>query len=218
MAQKNLLLRILYFCGIVIVPQLGTAAFLLIAGRGPLGMVAGMAICAVIIVALFQIYQKQLQENNPRHFGFKSIANNFKWVILGVIGMYVLAILFSLFVPTNPENQQTIEELYVGNPALIGIFVVLIAPMVEELTFRGIYLNLFFKEDTPNSNLLAIVCSAVLFGLMHEPRLSMSLVIYVTLGLGLASVYMKTRDIRCSILTHMIYNGLSYFAMFLTLS
>ena len=86
----------------------------------------------------------------------------------------------------------------------------------------NIILGNFLPETTenqagPSAKVLAVLTSALLFGLMHEPRLSMALLLYMTLGIVLACVYQKTEDLRCSMMVHMIYNGLGFLGMFLTL-
>lgn len=80
------------------------------------------------------------------------------------------------------------------------LFVVLLAPMLEELVFR----KLLIDRMAPYGGKLAVVLSALLFGLFHG-NLSQ---FFYAFGLGLAFgyIYLNTGRIRNTILAHMCIN------------
>ncbi len=125
-----------------------------------------------------------------------------------------------------PENSP-MEELFRNRQTAL-LFVgmaVLIAPLVEETLFRGyLYplfarlfssvLQLFGMSDSPSVKLgvtCSILCTGVLFGLMHGAQLgwTWSLVAVLTLvGIVFTFVRARTGSVFASFLMHLGYNSL----------
>lgn len=85
------------------------------------------------------------------------------------------------------------------------ILVVIIAPVIEEMIFRGIVLDGLLHNSRP---LTAILLSALLFGIIHmNPWQFVSAFIS---GLFIGWIYYKTRDIYICIFAHFCNNGISY--------
>ena len=109
-------------------------------------------------------------------------------------------------------NQETLESLplYYTLPAAI-----IYAPIVEEIIFRGV-IRRFIKN-----NILFIIISALVFGVLHTIGESSILNIFVmalpysVLGAYLAYVYTKTNNIFTSITSHAIINSISSLFMVL---
>jgi membrane protease YdiL (CAAX protease family) len=94
-----------------------------------------------------------------------------------------------------------------GDPLAIGLlvlFAVLLAPLVEELIFRGCIYR-FFKSKT--TRVSAQIISAVLFASVHANLLSF--VPLVLVGILLARTYEKTGNILAPICFHAFFNGFS---------
>lgn len=100
-----------------------------------------------------------------------------------------------------PEND--ISTIISETPAwLIFICAVVIAPIVEELIFR----KLIIDRLSIYGDHIAIIFSAVAFGLMHG---NLYQFFYATfLGVLLGYVYTKTRNVKYTIYMHMIINFL----------
>ena len=98
-----------------------------------------------------------------------------------------------------PENE--IASIITETPIwLIFIFMVIIGPIVEELIFR----KLMIDRLSIYGDRMAIVFSAVAFGLMHG---NLYQFFYATLlGALLGYVYTSTRDVKYTIYMHMIVN------------
>ncbi|WP_057137424.1 CPBP family intramembrane glutamic endopeptidase [Lactiplantibacillus plantarum] len=82
---------------------------------------------------------------------------------------------------------------------------VIIAPMLEELLFRGLLCRWFLGQ---HQRWQAIV-SAGDFASVHEMRLSLSWLLYFGAGLILACLYQRQHDLRLNWVVHSLYNGLS---------
>ena len=83
------------------------------------------------------------------------------------------------------------------------------APILEEIIFRGIFMNWFFV-DKP---FLSILISGVLFGYVHAPFSADTDWIYalskILLGIVLAGVYYRTKNIKADITVHFLNNFLA---------
>lgn len=103
------------------------------------------------------------------------------------------------------ELQETVTMMMrIDDPALwlaAVISAVVLAPLAEELIFRGVvyrFLKVRFRPE------LAVVFSAVLFSIIHiQPAVLFPLFV---LGMALALVYEETGDIRAPILFHALFN------------
>lgn len=103
---------------------------------------------------------------------------------------------------TDPTQSITENSVWVNI-----IFVVILAPVFEELVFRKLLCDrlLFFGERD------AVVISALAFGLMHG---NFQQVVYATLvGLVLGIVYVRTGKVKITIAYHMILNFLGGIAV-----
>lgn len=171
---------------------------------------------AIIIIFVYWRYQKQLKKNNPNHYGLKPI--NWKYILLVII-MYLIStgiseFLESLITVETAANQQMIEDLFTQLPIAMAISTVIVAPIVEELIFRGVFFNYFFNKNTLFFKVAAIVASGLLFGLVHEFALSFNLLQYALLGGIMAFIYSYTKDIRYNILFHVINNAVAVYTIF----
>lgn len=88
--------------------------------------------------------------------------------------------------------------------------IVVVAPILEEIVFRGYFMNTFF----PNSKYyLDVILSALIFGISHlvfSHRDPISLIIYSLGGLFFALVYRWTKNLKITILCHSFFNFLTY--------
>jgi membrane protease YdiL (CAAX protease family) len=147
-----------------------------------------------------------------RAWGFRRPTKDFFWTIpLALLSVYVLSFVHDVVV--NPEQQEIISEFprTPGGVALFTLLVVVLAPLFEELFFRG-----FLFQGLANSWgwLRGAVVSGAVFGLAH-----LQLDIFVplfALGFLLAWVYHRTGSLWTSIAFHSLFNGISVVAWLLT--
>ncbi len=92
------------------------------------------------------------------------------------------------------------------NPWLMAAVFVLVAPVVEEMLFRGWLLPAFVETKTRSPMLF----SALLFALIHPPA---SFVPVFVLGVLTAHLRLRTGGIVASVVAHTVHNGLILFAI-----
>ncbi len=110
-----------------------------------------------------------------------------------------------------PDNMEDVFNAMLRNPVGI-ISIVLLAPMVEELLFRGAiqgHLTRTWKNPA-----YAIVVSALVFGLVHGNPKQIPFA-FVT-GLALGWVYYRTGSLLPSMFMHFLNNGSSVLLFYLT--
>ena len=154
---------------------------------------------------------------------FADLCSNVLDTLIGVGAGYILYILLSyavnsflsLFLSdlTNPNSSAVINETRLNPNTMLAIGV-LLAPIVEEILFRGVVFGTLRKK----SRLLAYVVSSVFFSIYHlwsyliysfNPVLLLFLVQYVPAGIVLAWSYERGRNVWCPVFLHMLINYIS---------
>lgn len=125
----------------------------------------------------------------------------YKYLYLVVFGV-VLSICGSLFASLFINPNTNVSSTYNGTLPLKILGLVILAPLVEEVLFRGLtYIKI--KEDMGVTVAMAI--STVLFTLVHLSDLKQASFDMV-LGLCLIAVYEIYHDLKATILTHLVCN------------
>lgn len=165
---------------------------------------------------LYRKYQDQLTLYNPQSFGVKRFS--VKKVIITMVMLvvfYVLEVIFAKImattgtVPKTPANQIAVENILGQAQFQMGVASVVFGPIMEELVFRGFFCNYFFNKNTKGTQILAVLISGVIFGLVHDTSFSLYTLYYCGAGWLLGTVYIWTKDIRCSIFVHFFHNLIS---------
>ncbi|WP_018610405.1 CPBP family intramembrane glutamic endopeptidase [Uliginosibacterium gangwonense] len=99
--------------------------------------------------------------------------------------------------------QRALIDLATQNPFIFGVSVCVLAPVLEEMFFRGVILRSFLQQYSRRA---AIIGSALLFGAAHlnGPQF----VAGAVLGCVLGWVYERTRSLWPCIFLHAVYNVL----------
>lgn len=118
---------------------------------------------------------------------------------------FLVSPFLGLIFPASNENYyDSVRQMY-ETPVATFIQVTFIAPLFEELVFRGFLLKRELKRQRKWKGIFIV---AFFFGLLH-----MSLVqgcsAFVA-GLILCYFYTRNEAVGLTILTHSIYNGLAY--------
>lgn len=121
---------------------------------------------------------------------------------LMMIGNYVSGVILTLIESYTGLKTQNPIEAVVSKIPLWGtfLFVVVIAPILEEIVFRGI----LCKRLLPLGEGYAVALSAACFALLHGNFYQ--LFYAFTLGCFFSFVYVKTGKLRYTILYHMAIN------------
>lgn len=128
-----------------------------------------------------------------------------------VIGMGMWTNYLSEWITTPSKEFIQTMTLMMGNP--LGVLsVVVLAPVVEELVFRGaIQGHLLKKWKNPTH---AILVSSLVFGLVHG-NLEQSPFAFI-LGLALGWIYYRTGSLLPGMLMHFVNNGLTTVSYYLS--
>jgi membrane protease YdiL (CAAX protease family) len=102
---------------------------------------------------------------------------------------------------------------------LLFLAIGLLAPITEELLFRGALLRSLMRKTTPGWSVLV---SALVFGLVHfgDPSIGTLIALPAIVSLGVVSGYQaaKTGDLSRSIMLHVGFNTLSLIDLLLNIS
>ena len=121
----------------------------------------------------------------------------------GSIFLYLMSLAFPNYAVLILENVSVLENVESQFPALydglIGLLVIGIAPVVEELIFRGVLLQ---RWATKWGMRRALVTSSVLFGLLHTNN-PVGLTLF---GLVMGLLYVRSRSLWVPIVCHGLNN------------
>ena len=121
----------------------------------------------------------------------------------------LLGVLWTIFPELNTAQDQSIAVLFnvvsdnIGRLLLVGA-VVVIAPIGEEIIFRGVLLPGLSQHMRPT---IALVTSAAIFGLFHVPSHGIGAMIPGMLGLVFGWARLRTGGLTAPILLHAANNG-----------
>lgn len=172
-----------------------------------------VATAGATILLLWQIYQYLLKRNHSQA-GIKPFTKKTLYLMALILALWVLFMFCSAWYSKwvggsqTPENQQIINTLIRKLPVWTFFDVVIFGPIAEELIFRGIFFELFFKSEKNWVQTLGILVNGALFGALHDTGSAFP--IYAIMGCLLALTYVKTKDIRCSMFVHILNNFISY--------
>ena len=145
-----------------------------------------------------------------RELFYVGIKPNFKIILL--LGIASASLLIGCIdplvnrIPMPDFVRKLMMEMFCKTDIFSFVTIVLAAPLLEELIFRGIILNGFLHNYSPKK---AIVVSAVLFGFVHlNPW---QFVGATLLGLFMGWIYYKTHCIWLTIFIHFVNNLIGFF-------
>ena len=183
--------------------------------RVPLVAVAGQSLAYLLVLAYMYI----LVTRERRRPDFLA-ALHWNWptnVALYVLAGFVLSIALQLLAHLLPIPKELPIDSFFRTPAeawALGILSVTLAPLMEELFFRGfLYPVLAHHLGWP----VGVLVTAFCFALLHGAQLLFSwgpvLVIFLV-GVVLTMVRARRNSVAASLIIHMAYNGTITVAMF----
>jgi hypothetical protein len=124
-------------------------------------------------------------------------------LVMSYGAFFLIFLIFYLIAGRGPVSGETeqMQGLGSGYLAIVLLVVVILAPIFEELFFRGLFYPALRRVLGPRP---AIVLDGVIFGLLHfEPLFMISLIL---VGMMLAYLYEKTDSLAAPIIAHSLYN------------
>ena len=185
---------------------------------------------AIIAVLSFQgaalilvhFFLRHHHTNWTEGFGFK--VNTRRALALGLgVGLVVLPTVLALqglsilviekLTPLHPQEQEAVEILRAtedwSSRIILGIATVILAPIAEEVIFRGILYPTIKRAGYP---LAALWGTSILFGLIH---LNIATFVPLTfLAIVLVCLYEYTGNLLACITVHSFFNAANFVALY----
>ena len=150
-----------------------------------------------------------------RHIGF----GGFEWSTLGIgcgtmLGAYVVILVHNVIITLlgiAPQGQAILDVLNaLDSPVWLIVAAVIVAPLVEEIFFRG-FLFQGFRQKYGWVN--AMLLSSAIFAAAHlDP---VSLVPTFLLGLVFSYTYQRSNSVWPGVILHFLVNGTSTLMLYL---
>lgn len=165
----------------------------------------------ILLALLIFIYKNELKEEFKKYKNnlASNIDNGFKYWFFGLIGMFISNIIINVIMQNGQAaNEKVVQEMISCAPLLMVINAGIIAPIIEEITFRKAFKNAL------KGKWLFILTSGIIFGGLHvitkltSPIDLLYIIPYSSLGIAFAYMYYKTDTIYTSITMHMVHNTL----------
>ncbi|MDQ3688833.1 MAG: CPBP family intramembrane metalloprotease [Chloroflexota bacterium] len=211
-----LVLVVLVFALVSIVTApFGADAMALLSGEGELTFI-GAAVLLVatqiglLLVSWFLVFRPGALAGLPSLPGRDpggAIRAGLGWGLLAWVGATaasagVVWVLERLGIPAEPQAAE--RAIQILDPWLVVLAVVILAPIAEEVFFRGVVFNAWLREG---GRRWAFIGSSALFAVIHASVVA--LVPIFVLGLALAWIYQRTGNLLAPIAMHAVVNGIS---------
>jgi membrane protease YdiL (CAAX protease family) len=166
------------------------------------GFVAGVVGIAAATAGRPSVAQLGLR---PVRFG-----HGLGWMVLTYLAFQAFASVYQVLVHTN-ARQDTLTALGAGrstiNLVLTAILVCVLAPIAEELLFRGFFFPAL-RRVVPT--LAAATITGILFGLVHIIGTPIALIVpLAALGFALCLLYLKTGSLIPCMALHALNNAIA---------
>lgn len=145
------------------------------------------------------------------HFGLRGIPflRGLKWAAIAFAIYFVFGIIYAAV--ADPDPQTTLRDLGAGESAaltvVIGILVVGVAPVIEEVFFRGF---MFTALRTRFGFLAAAGLDGLIFGMIHAPTGLEAVPPLIVLGIAFCVAYEATGSILPAIALHALNNMVAF--------
>jgi uncharacterized protein len=164
-------------------------------------------VCVVVACVLFA---GLVAPPRPWHFGLRPAPLKFTAQIaaMGALVYFLFSLAYqAIFEPKNP--QKIVEDIGADTNTLLlilgALVVIVVAPVCEELFFRGVLFRVL-RQRIPFWP--AAIADGVLFGLVHwSPAI---LAVLAVLGIMFCYVYERTGSIFPTIALHSLNNTIAY--------
>lgn len=209
-----LLVLVLVLAGVLTAP-FGSDATALLLGEGELTLTGAVVLLvatqvSLLLVSWLLVFRPRALAGWPSWSGPNpggALRSGAGWGLVAWIGALVVsagvvAVLERLGLDVDPQAAERALDLV--DPWLAVLAMVILAPIAEELFFRGVVFNAWLREG---GRAWAYLGSATLFAVIH---LSLVAVLPIfLLGLALAWIYRRTGNLLAPIAMHATVNGLS---------
>ena len=209
-----LMLLVLVLASLITAP-FGADAAALLMGEGELTFLGAAVLLiatqvSMLLVSWLLVFRPGALEALPSLPGrdpARALLTGFGWGILAWLGATLVSagvvwLLESIGFDAEPQAAE--QAIALVDPWLVVVAVVILAPIAEEIFFRGVVFNAWLREGGPR---WAFFGSSALWALIHLSVVA--LVPIFLLGLALAWIYRRTGNLLAPIAMHATVNGIS---------
>lgn len=173
---------------------------------GPISTLSYLLSMGLTIVGVL-IYRK-LRRGEGRLFSFSLRGFNPMLILWGFVLVLLTGIVIEPVLEIFPERWLNSVNRMGENGGWSVLMLVVLAPVMEELLFRGILLESVRSKYSAGR---AVVVSALLFGVIH--LIPQQVVNAFVIGLLLGYIYVRTDSLWPVIVIHALNNGVAYLIM-----
>ena len=175
----------------------------------PLGLYLMYALPRVAHVSLREL---GIRRPTARELAIGAAGTVAMWLVVSLSGALIAALSHRHDTEAAVALLQQMKSP--GEKLLFFAIACILAPMLEELTFRVFLFNALTRYVSIPS---AMVASGIIFGIAHSASPSQFVTVSIPLALGgivLAYVYAATRSYWACVTTHALFNSVSVIAIF----
>jgi len=199
---------------LVLTAPFGADATALVLGEGELTVLGSIVLLVsaqvgMLLVSWLLVFRPGALSGLPSLPGANvggAVLSGVGWGVLatigaGLVGSGVVYVLEQLGIEAAPQTAE--QAIAMVEPWLAVLAIVVLAPIAEEVFFRGVVFNALLREG---GRRWAYLGSSALFAVIHlEPVVMLPLFL---LGLALSWVYQRTRNLLAPIVMHATVNGI----------
>lgn len=201
-----------FFVGILASTVMGALVFAVVGEGSELAVTAASLIGLWIglLWSAIRASRKRGAGSMRRDFGISITWGDLGLGLLGGIGVQsIVTLMYLPFSELNSELSAPARELAEQAPDRAGllalsVLVVIGAPLVEEIYFRGVLMGALKRFGAA----IAVLVSAVAFALVHFGQL-LAMPAFVVLGVVLGLLTLGRRRLGPAIVTHATFNGIT---------
>lgn len=159
----------------------------------------------IMLLGLCFIYRKRLI-NDFKNFKKEYVSIALKNWLMGLGVMMISNIIITMFVKDIAANESANRNLLIEYPVSSLISMIIIGPILEEITFRASFKDAFKKWWTFS------LVTGLIFGFAHIADYTLLELLFIipygALGFFFAKAFYETDNIYTSLIAHMTHNAL----------
>jgi len=166
-----------------------------------------LAVYIIINVIVLWFVKRRLSPDKKMPSIDRFDAKMFVQLLFIFIPVTILSVALSLVVDIPSTSSDSLVAFFEANQIIFFFLIVVAAPILEELIFRGVILRYLLENLKPAP---AILFSSLLFGLIH---FSPDQIVHAFLGgIFLGYAYFKSNNLLMSIIFHALNNAIAFIA------
>ncbi len=175
-------------------------------------IIISILIACLCLLTIWESYSYMLSKQNKWNFSpiFKTDGKSLLYATGGFLLIIIVQILVVSIGGSNTStNQETLSKLMEKTSPMFYVMLSIIAPICEEIIFRGIFFEILFTNPSKRNVILGALINGLFFGLAHDLHFDIFFIDYCFTGTIFSLLYLRTKNISTSIFAHMANNLLA---------